>query len=129
MTFFVVIALLSNVDVGLQLVWVDVVLHKIFPIIVVLDWLLDAPAMRLVTRDILNLLAFPAAWTNLTLIRGAVDSTNWYPYPFLNPANGGYGQVAVTIVAVLVGFVGISWAILWLGNVRRGDAGEWRPTA
>ncbi len=40
-TFFVVIALLSNVDVGLQLVWVDVVLHKIFPVIVVLDWLLD----------------------------------------------------------------------------------------
>ncbi len=42
-TFFVVIFLLSGVDVQLQLVWVDVVLHKVFPIIVVLDWILDPP--------------------------------------------------------------------------------------
>jgi hypothetical protein len=118
-TFFVVIALLSNVDVGLQLVWVDVVLHKIFPIIVVLDWLLDPPRTRLVARDILALLVFPLAWTVLTMIRGEVDPAHWYPYPFLNPANGGYGQVAVTIVAVLVAFVAISWAIIWLGNGRR----------
>ena len=46
-TFFVVIFLLSGVDVQLQLVWVDVVLHKIFPIIVVADWILDPPATRL----------------------------------------------------------------------------------
>ena len=44
-TFFVVIFLLSGVDVQLQLVWVDVVLHKIFPIIVVVDWILDPPGL------------------------------------------------------------------------------------
>ena len=42
-TFVVVIVLLSDVDVQLQLVWVDVVLHKLFPIVVVLDW---APTRR-----------------------------------------------------------------------------------
>lgn len=116
-TFFVVIFLLSGVDVGLQLTWVDVVLHKIFPIIVVADWLLDPPRMRLVYRDVVNLLAYPLVWLILTMVRGAADG--WYPYPFLNPANGGYSQVAITIVAVLVGFIAIAAAIIWLGNWRR----------
>jgi hypothetical protein len=127
-TFFVVIVLLSNIDVGLQLPWVDVVLHKVFPVIVVLDWLIDPPRTRLAPRDIVALLAYPLAWTVLTMIRGELDPAHWYPYPFLNPANGGYGTVAITIVAVLIGFIAISWAIIWLGNQRRGSgAPELRP--
>jgi hypothetical protein len=116
-TFFVVIFLLSGVDVQLQLVWVDVVLHKIFPIIVVADWILDPPTTRLSGRDALLWLAFPLAWTGVTLVRGALDG--WYPYPFLNPANGGYGQVAITAVAITVGFLVISGITLALG--RRGS--------
>src|SRR6188508_2450896 len=37
-TFFVVIFLLSGADVQLDLAWVDFTLHKLFPVIVVLDW-------------------------------------------------------------------------------------------
>ena len=120
-TFFVVIFLLSGVDVQLQLVWVDVVLHKIFPIVVVLDWIVDPPRTRLSFRDGLLWLAFPLVWTGLTLVRGAIDG--WYPYPFLNPANGGYGQVAVTVVAVVIGFLVISAAMIAIGNAR-GRAAE-----
>lgn len=120
-TFFVVIFLLSGVDVQLQLVWVDVVLHKIFPVIVVLDWILEPPAARMAARDILTWLVFPLAWTVLTVVRGALDG--WYPYPFLDPANGGYGQVAVVVVGVLIGFVAIAVAILAIANSRsRGQA-------
>ncbi|MBA2718474.1 MAG: Pr6Pr family membrane protein [Chloroflexi bacterium] len=126
-TFFVVIFLLSGVDVQLQLVWVDVVLHKIFPVIVVLDWLLDPPRVRLGTRDIATLIVFPLAWTGLTMVRGAVDPAKWYPYPFLNPANGGYGQVLVTAVAITIGFVAISAAIIGLGNRRRDAQPEPHP--
>ncbi len=126
-TFFVVIFLLSGVDVQLQLVWVDVVLHKIFPIIVVLDWLLDPPRTRLAMRDIGSLIVYPLIWTGLTMIRGAVDPAHWYPYPFLNPAIGGYGQVLVTAIAVTIGFVVISAAIIWLGNWRRDAASEPLP--
>ncbi len=121
-TFFVVIFLLSDVPVGLQLVWVDIVLHKIFPIIVVLDWLLDPPRTRLVMRDIGALIVFPLIWTGLTMIRGGVDPAHWYPYPFLDPKNGGYGQVLITAVAITIGFVVISAAIIWLGNWRRAAA-------
>jgi len=113
-TFFVVIFLLSGVDVQLQLVWVDVVLHKIFPIIVVADWILDPPQTRLSIRDGLLWLAFPLAWTGVTLVRGALDG--WYPYPFLDPANGGYGQVAITAVAITAGFLVVSGITLALGN-------------
>jgi len=118
-TFFVVILLLSDVDVSLELVWVDVVLHKIFPIIVVADWLLDPPGVRLTPRDIPYWLVYPVVWAILTVIRGAIDG--WYPYPFLDPANGGYGQVALTIVAITVGFVVVSVVIMALGNAGAGN--------
>ena len=115
-TFFVVIVLLSGVDVQLQLGWVDVVLHKVFPIVVVVDWILDPPMTRLTIRDGLLWLAFPLAWTGATLVRGAVDG--WYPYPFLDPSIGGYGQVGVTTVAVTAGFLIVSAITLVLGNRR-----------
>ena len=115
-TFIVVIVLLSNVDVGLQLPWVDVVLHKIFPVVVVADWLLDPPHQRLDIRDTIYWLVYPLIWTVFTIARGAVDG--WYPYPFLDPANGGYGSVAITIVGVLVGFLVLSALFVALGNAR-----------
>jgi hypothetical protein len=128
-TFLVVIVLLGGVDVQLQLPWVDVVLHKIFPIIVVADWLLDPPQVQLGLRDAAIWLVYPIVWVVLTLIRGEIDPAHWYPYPFLNPANGGYGQVAVTVVGVTIGFLAIAALYVWLGNWRRGTAGAtgWRP--
>lgn len=115
-TFLVVIFLLSGVDVGLQLGWVDFALHKLFPVIVVLDWIVDPPTVRLSYRDTLVWLAYPLIWTGLTLVRGAADG--WYPYPFLNPANGGYGQVAVTVVAVIVGYFVVAVGWIAVGNAR-----------
>jgi hypothetical protein len=120
-TFLVVIALLSNVDVGLGLVWVDIVVHELFPVIVVLDFLLDPPTVRLSGRDVVAWAVYPIVWLGLTLVRGAGDG--WYPYPFLNPANGGYGSVAVTSVAITIGFLVLAAANVWLGN----RLGERRP--
>jgi hypothetical protein len=119
-TFFVVIFLLSGADVQLDLAWVDFVLHKLFPIVIVIDWLLDPPRLRLTVRDVLIWLIYPIVWAILTVIRGAVDG--WYPYPFLDPANGGYGSVAITIAAITVGFVGVGLIIRAVGNARRAGA-------
>ncbi|CAN5500812.1 Pr6Pr family membrane protein [soil metagenome] len=115
-TFFVVIFLLSDVDVQLQLVWVDVVLHKVFPVIVVLDWVIDPPTTRITPRDIGTWLAYPIVWAILTVIRGALDG--WYPYPFLDPANGGYGQVAIVVIAITIGFLAIAAIVMASGNAR-----------
>lgn len=115
-TFVVVILLLSNVDVGLQLPWVDFVLHKMFPVVVVADWLLDGPHHRLAFRDDLLWLVYPLLWTVCTVIRGALDG--WYPYPFLDPAQGGYGSVALVVTGIMVVFFALSGACIWVGNRR-----------
>jgi hypothetical protein len=124
-TFVVVILLLSDVDVSLELAWVDFVLHKLFPIVVVADWLIDPPAIRLDIRDALLWLIYPIVWAVLTVARGAIDG--WYPYPFLDPANGGYAQVAVTIALIAVAFIALAQLFVWLGNRSRARL-DLRPT-
>jgi len=114
-TFVVVIALLQNVDVGLQLGWVDVVLHKVTPVVIVLDWLIDPPYVPIGWRRALTWLTYPLVWLGYTLVRGSI--VGWYPYPFLNPANGGYGQVATTVVIVLVASAVVCLFYAWLGTV------------
>jgi hypothetical protein len=115
-TFFVVILFLQDVDVQLQVLWIDAVLHRIFPVIVVLDWLIDPPDTRLRYRDALLWLIYPLVWLGFTLVRGAADG--WYPYPFLDPANGGYGVVAAYVVGITLGFLALSAVYIWLGNWR-----------
>ncbi len=122
-TFVVVILLLSDVDVQLQVDWAEFTLHKLFPVIVVLDWLVDPPRVSLRYRDALIWLVYPLVWTALTMVRGAADG--WYPYPFLDPANGGYPTVAVTIVTITAGFLVLSALMVALGRWR---AGADRPT-
>lgn len=115
-TFVVVIVLLSDVDVQVDLPWVDFVVHKLFPVVVVLDWLVDPPQVRLGPRDALLWIAYPIAWAVLTMVRGALDG--WYPYPFLDPATGGYAAVAVTIAAITIGFLVLAAVFIGLGNWR-----------
>ena len=116
-TFVVVILLLSDVDVQLQVNWAEFVLHKLFPIVVVLDWIIDPPRVSLGLRDALIWLLYPLAWTVLTLARGAADG--WYPYPFLDPVSGGYAMVAVVVVAITAGFLLLSAATIAIGAWRR----------
>lgn len=114
-TFVVVIALLQGIDVGLQLAWVDFALHKLAPVIIVLDFVLDPPHTRLSTRAALLWLAYPLTWLAYTLIRGA--AVGWYPYPFLDPARaGGYGSVAMISMIIIVAGAVLSLAVAWLGN-------------
>ena len=124
-TFFVTIFLLSGVDVGLQLPWVDFVLHKVFPVVVVLDWVLDPPAHPPSHRDSFLWVLYPLAWTAVTLVRGALDG--WYPYPFLDPANGGYGTVALTAAAIVVAFFAIAFVVIAIGRLRHEQAQGSRP--
>jgi hypothetical protein len=58
--------------------WVDFVVHKLIPIVVVADSLIDPPRHRLSITTALLWLAYPAIWLAHTLIRGA--NTDWYPY-------------------------------------------------
>jgi hypothetical protein len=113
-TLVVFALLLAGTDVDVTLPWVDTVVHRIRPIAVIVDWLIDPPTERIAFRSSLVWLAYPLLWTGFTLVRGAF--TGWYPYPFLDPANGGYGTVAAYIVAILVFGMALSAVIAWVGN-------------
>ncbi|MCY7355432.1 MAG: Pr6Pr family membrane protein [Lysobacter sp.] len=118
--------LLRDTDLGSLLPWVNVVLHYVMPCVVVLDWLLQPPRMKLGTRQLLSCQIFPAFYLAYVLIRGSM--TGWYPYPFLDPGNvGGYGGVAVYAMGIAATFLISGWGLLTLGNkLRRPDTSS-RP--
>lgn len=94
--------LLANTEVDLTLPWVDAILHKIVPIVVVLDWLLDPPQTRLHLRYVAWWMVYPLVWLAYTLVRGPFVA--WYPYPFVDPRlAGGYGRVAVYAAGIALG--------------------------
>jgi hypothetical protein len=109
LTIFLVFAgLLSGLDGELTAVpWDNTVLHHLMPIAVAADWVLEPPRWRLPFRTALVWLALPAAYVVWTLLRGPI--AHWYPYPFMNPAHGGYGQVALTCLGITVLVVALTW--------------------
>ena len=124
-TFVVFALLLSGTNVDTALPWVDTVLHRVMPLAVIADWLIDPPRQRIPFRTSLRWTTFPLLWAAYTLVRGAI--VDWYPYPFLDPANSGYGSVALYVVAILIFGIVLCAVIAWVGNTvgaRRGNAAE-----
>jgi hypothetical protein len=107
--------LLADKDVGLTLLFVNLQLHFIMPVVAVLDWLYQPFLNKLKTRQVLSWLIFPFAYLVYSLIRGA--SIEWYPYPFLDPSKvGGYGGVMLYSAGVLVVFFVASFLLMKLAN-------------
>lgn len=119
-TGVVYVLLLSGLEESLQtaIPWVNFVLHYLFPVVVIADWFIDRPAERVRFRTAALWLIFPIVWLVYTLIRGPI--VGWYPYPFLNPANGGYGQVAITCIIITLFFC-ILCVVAVLISGRRGN--------
>ncbi len=126
-TAIVFTLLLSGTDVDTAIPWVNTVVHELMPIVIVVDWLFDAPAARLTFRRGLLWLSYPAVWIVYTLVRGAL--VDWYPYPFINPANGGYGSVAAYGIAILALMSLICGAVVLLANNTNGPGRSVEPAA
>jgi hypothetical protein len=118
-TYIVFAVLLRDLQEELQthVAWVDSVLHRVAPIVLMADWLIEPPHRPIPFRRALVWLGFPLVWLVLTLVRGAIDGR--YPYPFLDPANGGYGVVALYCVAIFVLFLGVVWVVATVGTALR----------
>lgn len=115
-TVFVVFALLlsgQDASVLTAVPWDNTVLHQLVPLAVLLDWLLEPPLERIRPRQTLVWLAAPVAYLLYSLLRGSL--AGWYPYPFLDPRQAGYGQVA-TVSLVIALFV---MAVVWLVTLVR----------
>lgn len=123
-TFFMVVTgivfsvLLSGLQ-GVELTavpWDNVVLHYIMPIAIVVDWLMDRPAHRFQFRQALAWMIFPILYLIYSLFRGSI--INWYPYPFLNPANGGYTQVLLTSLVIAIGGLLLVYIVSRVGKAK-----------
>lgn len=110
-------ALLRDVDLGSLLPWINTWLHYVMPVVVVLDWLVQSPRLPIAFRRLGLVLLLPVVYLAYSLVRGA--AINWYAYPFLNPANGGYGTVALTCVLIAVAFLAVSAVLVVAGNKLR----------
>jgi hypothetical protein len=93
------------------------VLHRIMPVALVADWLIDPPRTRLRIREAWMLMIFPIAYVTYTLVRGPI--VDWYPYSFLNPQRNGYGFVFEYVLGIVACSIPLIAAILWSANVRR----------
>lgn len=94
--------------------WNNLVLHYAMPAVMLLDILIDRPKKRIRFGTALIWLIFPAGYAAFSLVRG--NLTGWYPYPFLNPANGGYAPVALTIIGLVVLGVALTWLVTLLSR-------------
>jgi hypothetical protein len=86
----------------------------------------DPPVDHLATRHWLAWLAYPVAWIAYTMIRGPI--AGWYPYPFLDPARGGLGPVAATVLGILLAGTLLCWVVAAIGNAL-GDRARATVTA
>ncbi len=92
-------------DVGLRALhlkgWVavwNVLLHIVVPVMAVVGWVLIGPR-RIVSRRVAWLsVIFPVCYLAFTLIRGAI--VHWYPYPFIDVTQLGYGRAALNCVPI-----------------------------
>ena len=100
------------------------VLHVALPIYFVLDLLLAPRRRGLPWWSLAVIVSYPLGWTAYTMVRGLRVSNPdgstswWYPYPFLDPHNAGYGSAFTYIGVMLVGFLAIGAIIIAIGRYR-----------
>ena len=117
--YLIVVGVIYNVLVpgtGSAPPWVSVVLHVVFPVVVVLDWLLVGDRPRLPWRLLWLLLPYPVMWLIVVLLRGVTDG--WVPYGFLLPERGPLSlllHIVVLLAAVLLAGV-----LVWSASRFRG---------
>ncbi len=90
--------------------------HTVVPVMAVVGWLLIGPRRIVSARVAWLSLIFPVCWLSFTLIRGAI--IHWYPYPFIDVTQLGYGRAAVNCVWVALLMLGLAagrqcWTTGW----------------
>ncbi len=107
----------NDTGISYNYAWASDFLHQVMPLVLVLDWLLMPPRHRLAFRHALLWTVYPLAFAAFSLVRGPF--VDWYPYPFLDPRDDGWGSVALYVVAIAAGFLLFSWLVVTIGNFAR----------
>jgi len=108
-TFIVYNLLLRGIELpqGQTVPWSNEILHVVGPLVLIVDWLFAPGRPRIEWKAIGTVVVFPIVWAVYTLVRGplAIDGRTgleWYPYPFLNPANSPSGYFSVAFYVILI---------------------------
>lgn len=117
--------LLRAISVGPDTVgWSNEVMHVWAPLFLLIDLFVGPCRRRLPWRAAVGAAAFPLAWIAYTLVRAPLvtDPTNgrayWYPYPFLNPNDGGWGSVVAYIIGIAIGIVVVAVGAVAVSRAR-----------
>jgi hypothetical protein len=119
--YLIVVAVVYNVLVpgtGSAPPWVSMLLHAVFPLVVLIDWLLVGDRPRLPWRALWTLLPYPVLWLTTVLIRGVTDG--WVPYGFLLPERG-LVSLGLHITGLLAAIIAAG-ALVWAASRARGMA-------
>lgn len=76
----------------------DKLLHVAVPLLAIAGWVFFGPRGRATAADLGPFLVLPVVWLGYTLVRGAF--VDWYPYPFIDVLEHGYGVVALNCLGV-----------------------------
>jgi hypothetical protein len=121
--YLVVTMVIYNVllATGDPMTWTNAVVHVLFPIYLVIDWLVDPPGARIGWRRGILWLAYPTLYIVYAFARGAL--AGWYPYPFFDLNVNGAATVALYTVGLyafgLIVITGVTLSGNWLGERRR----------
>lgn len=88
--------------------WVNLGFHQLSPVLAVLGWLLFGPRPRVDRVTVAKaLLIWPVLWIAYTFAHGAI--TDWYPYPFLDATELGFGAALRNALVVLLAAAVLAW--------------------
>lgn len=116
--FALIVANASTRDYRIEVPWSDTLLHFVVPALALVAWTTDsvlAVNPRVPWSTVGWVLVFPSVWLVYTLLRG--EDVGWYPYFFLDETQvGGMGGVVVYCAIVLVIFVAVTAALVWVNR-------------
>lgn len=86
---------------GTLLAWVNDVLHRVVPLVMLFDWLYWRSVRKFSAKEALLWLIYPVVYAAYTLVHGPL-ARHWYPYPFISVALHGYARVALNCVIIAI---------------------------
>ena len=100
---------------GLQRM-VDELLHTVIPLLYIVFWLINVSHSALSWKAILSWLIYPFIYFLYVLAGGALSG--FYPYPFVNVREHGYGAVLLNSLYIMCAFVFLSAVFISIGKAR-----------
>ena len=90
-------------------------LNTVMPILYIIDWLFFAEKRPIFYKHLPYWLIFPAVYGATSIVRGLL--TNVYPYPFLNVADLGIGNVLLNMSGLVAVFAVVGPIFIAVGHL------------